>query len=383
MNFIIEKFLKEKSEELSFIEIKGDASLNIDNYHLPNEGLHVPILTKELAENIKKNNPDEVITVAAIVRGMIYTIGIDSSFKYLNEYKGFLYGFDSKIEDYILYKGSKYLEEGKLLDGVIYFKALATINPINIKGTLNYAAAVAKYADEKLVSKLKQAKIFKREAKEKLEDLLNEGADEPLIYYHLAYLYRSEKQFVKAKKTAEIYLELSDRDILKDNMIILLREIKDLAIYEEGYEAILAGKPQIGVEILEELLDDYKEWWNLLFFLGLGNRMLKNYKDAINYFEGVLELQENQIDTLVELGLSYSGINEFEKAKECFISAIRVGGDNSEILCNLAMVYLELGKLEEADECLKKSMELKPNDEITQLCYKKLQEKKKSKNNTI
>ncbi|SCY97529.1 tetratricopeptide repeat protein [Alkaliphilus peptidifermentans] len=381
MEFLIEPYLKEKSQELSFVQLKGDAEVGVENYQLPSEGLDVPILTEELAENIKKKRPDEVLTVAAIVRGMIHTIGIDSNFKYLEEYIKFLYAFDANIEAYIMYQGVKYIDSNKPIESIIFFKALVTINPQNPKGLLNYAAAVANYGNEYLKSGHKQSKAFHKEAKEKFEELLNRGIEEPLIYYHLAYLYRYEKQFIKSRKMGEIYLNVSDEELLKDNVIVLLREIKDLALYEEGYEAILSGKPQIGVPILEELLEEYKEWWNLYFFVGLGNRLLGNYKEAINSFEQVLELEEDQLDSLVELGLCYSSINDLQEAIDYFTRALRIGGDNSEILCNLAMVYMETGCLLEAEEIIRRSLELNPDDEITQLCFKKLQSQLKITNN--
>ncbi|AOY76452.1 tetratricopeptide repeat protein [Clostridium formicaceticum] len=373
MKFLIDAYLLKKTEELSFVHLKHDAALKIKAYHLPSAGLDVPILTTELAENIKKKKESEVITIGSIIRGMVYLLGIDPEFKYKEEYIKFLYAANPQVEEYVLVEGLKYLNSYKLLEGIIFFKALVFLNPNSVEGLLNYALALLDYRDQELVDKKKNYKLFTKEAQEKLETLLNLDPQQPLAYYYLGFIYKDQKAFNKAKFHWEKAMLLDLDEGIKEQIKECLFQLEDMAQYERGYETILAGKPEEGLPLLEGLYEKYQGWWNLVFFVGLGHRQLGNFHEAIQYFKRVLELNKDQLDAMVELGLCYGGLGELQKAIEYFHRAIEIGGEDSEILCNLAMMYMEIGDLQKAGESISASLRLNPEDEITLACKNKLE----------
>ena len=90
MKFKIEKYLLKKAEELAFITIKHDGEFQIEGYKMPSEGLNVPIKNDVLVKGIKEKTVQDNINVMSIADGMIFIIGIDSNFKYNEEYKKFL-----------------------------------------------------------------------------------------------------------------------------------------------------------------------------------------------------------------------------------------------------------------------------------------------------
>ncbi|AKL94567.1 TPR repeat-containing protein [Clostridium aceticum] len=373
MKFLIDEYLLKRTEELSFVHLKYGAVLNIENYYLPKEGLDVPILTEELAENIKKKKESEIITVGGIIRGMVYLLGIDPNFKYKEAYTKFLYAANPQVEEYILIEGLKYLNKNRLIEAIIFFKSLVSLNPHSIKGLLNYALVLLDYRDQELNNKKKAYKLFTAEAQEKLEELLNLDTQEPLAYYYLGFIYKDHKEFNKAKLHWEKAMELDLDEGLKEQTKECLFQLEDMVQYERGYEAILAGRPEVGVPLLEGLYERYQTWWNLVFFIGLGYRQLGNFHEAIQYFKKVIELKEDQLDATVELGLCYGGLGELQKAIACFHKAIEIGGEDSEILCNLAMMYMEVGDLQRAKEYMDVSLRLNPEDEITLACKEKLE----------
>lgn len=372
MNFLIESHLKGKTEEISFVQLKPGAGIDVKSYEIPEEGLYVPFLTIELANNIKTRNENEILTVGGMVRGMIFTLGVDSEFKYKDEYVKFLKAVVSGIEEYILYHGAKLVDEGRLLEGIIYFKALATIEPGCEDAVMNYCITLLRYAEEEKKNNNSMYILFKREAKEKLEQLFKAGYDLPLVNYYLGLLASEDKQYLKAQSHWVMVLEQSQNEELKEHVGLLLQGIEDLTIYETGYEAILAGNPQKGLPLLEKLEGTYEEWWNLLFFIGLGLRQLGEYEEAIGYFDRVLGLKPDQTDAMVEMSICLSCIGDNDEAVEGFLRAIEVGGENNEVLSNLAIAYMELGDYPRAKECIERSLELQPEDEIAQLCQRKL-----------
>jgi len=376
MKFLIDDYLLKKTEDLSFVELKHDTELNIKTYKLPSKGLDVPIITEELAYNIKTRKEDEVLTINIITRGMIYLLGVDPVFKYRDEYIKFLYAVDPKIEEYILIESLRFLEKFQFIEGIIFLKALISLNPYNIKALLNYSLALLEYRDKELLNKNKTYTIFTNEAKDKLEALLDMDNKQGLAYYYLGFIYKDNKEFNKAKIHWGKALKLELEEDLKEHIRGLLLQLEDMVQYEKGYEAILEGRAREGLPLLMELEERYKTWWNLMFFIGLGYRQLNAFPEAIKYFKKVLELKSDQMDTIVELGLSYGGMGRLEEAIEYFYKAIDLGGENNEILCNLAMSYLELGDLEKSQIYVDRSLAINPNDEITIACKKKIDEVK-------
>lgn len=372
MKFFIDKYLLKNTKDLSFIHLKQNAELKIVNYQLPSDGLEIPIFTEELANNIKTKDENKIITIGAIVRGIIYLLGIDSTFKYNEEYIKFLYAANPEIEKYILSESIKALEKAEELKAVIYSKSLVLLKPTDTKILLNYVLSLLQYRDKELLNKKKSYDAFTAEVKDKLEMLLNIDNEQSLAYYYLGFIYKDSKQYNKAKLHWEKALILNLEEGLKEQLIELLRQLEDMVQYEKGYEAILSERPQEGLPLLQELEEKYPEWWNLKFFIGLGYRQLGTFQEAVQCFKHVLEIKENQVDALAELGLCYAGLGELQKAIETYHQVIKLQGDNNEILCNLSMLYLQIGDVEKAKKYLNTSLEINPHDEIALACKKKL-----------
>lgn len=369
---LIDRYIKGKTEELSFIHLKEDAEIRIEGYKLPIGGLEVPILTEELANNIKTKKESEVITIGAIMRGMAYTLGIDSNFPYRDEYIRFLTAVDDNVVAYILLQGIKAADNQQLLDSIIFLKSALVINPNEPQALLNYGVTLLKYSIENFKRGQKEFSTFTKEAKNMLEKLL-EIEEAPLAYYHLAFIYKEERQFVKAELLAQKLLDLEVDELMKLQINHLLHELEDLVTYEKGYEAVLAYKPAEGLSLLLPLEEKYGDWWNLLFFIGLAYRQENKFVEGISYFQKVIEIKPDQVDSLVELSLCYGSLGDYQEAIAYSLRALEIGGENSEILCNLAVMYMEIGNYPEADLCLKRSLELNPTDEVALTCMKQLE----------
>lgn len=375
--FLIDTYIKNRTEDLSFIHLREDADLKLKGYHLPPGGLDVPLLTEELANNIKTKKESEVITLGAVMRGMLYTLGIDSNFIHREEYIQFLKVADNNIQAFILKEGIQAGDQQRLLESIIFLKSALVISPDEPQAMLHYAVTLLKYCVENLKKTQKEFKVFRQEAKNILERLLDIQPD-PLAYYHLAYIYKEEKQFLKSQLYGQKLMEQEVDELMKLQVTHLLHELEDLVAYEKGYQAVLALRPEEGLEHLLPLEEKYNEWWNLLFFIGLALRQTGNFVESITYFQKVLEIKSDQVDTLVELGLCYGSLGDYQEAIEYSSQALELAGENGEILCNLAVIYMEIGDFSEAEMYLRRSLALNPTDEITLACMERLNSVSKS-----
>ncbi|KPU26627.1 hypothetical protein TR13x_09035 [Caloranaerobacter sp. TR13] len=369
----IEKFFKEKTENLTFIELKSGTKTKFNRFKLESN-VPLPILVDELITEIKERRAQDEIKISSIIRGMIYTIGVDSSFPYIDKYKDILYSFDEKIEDFILYNGVKFIKEGSIDDGLIYLKALITLNKESVDGLYNYGVALEEKAKKYLeLRDEKKANVFINESTRQFENILEIDDTYSLAFYKLGYHYGLNKQFIKCKIMWEKFLTISENEELKEEIKLSLLEIQDDIIYEEGYNEIFTGNPVKGLEKLLPLKEKYSDWWNLLFIIGLGYRQIGDFVKAKEEFENVLSIVPGQVDTLNELGLCLANLGQYEEAIEKFTEAYQKRPKDYEILCNRGMTYLQMGILDKAKEDIQKAYDVNPLDEITIACMKEIE----------
>lgn len=376
MKFKIDKYLLRKTEELAFITVRKDGDFHLDGYEIPKDGLNVPIKNEVLVKGIKEKTAQEGLNSMSIADAMIYIIGIDPEFKYNEEYKKFLSALEKKVKfevrSYAGYMSRKYFELGECTDALIYIKALITLYPNDIEGLYNYAIVCQEVATSyQKDGDAKAMNTFLIEAGEKLEKIINMDENFALAYYHLGYHYYNQSQYIKAKVIWEeaMRLELDEDTIaeIQENLGKMDYKVQ----YEEGYSLVFQGKFEEGIEKLLPLEEEYSDWWNLLFIIGIAYKNMGEMDKAMLYFEKVLIIRPKQVDTLVELALCEASSFNMDRAIELLDQAAKIKED-PEILCNLGMAYLNAGDIDDAIYYIERAYELNPEDEITIACMREL-----------
>lgn len=376
MKFKIDKYLLRKTEELAFITVKKDGDFHLDGYEIPKEGLNVPIKNDVLVKGIKEKTAQEGLNSMSIADAMIYIIGIDPEFKYNSEYKKFLSALEKKVSfevrSYAGYMSRKYFELGEYTDALIYIKGLITLYPRDIEGLYNYAIVCQEVATTyQKDGDANAMNAFLLEAGEKLEEIIKMDENFALAYYHLGYHYYNQNQYIKAKSIWEEAMNLGlDEDIIaeiQDNIGKMDYKVQ----YEEGYSLVFQGKFEEGLEKLLPLEEEYNDWWNLLFIIGIAYKNMGEIDKAMLYFEKILMIRPKQVDTLVELALCEASSFNMDRAVELLEQAAKIKED-PEILCNLGMAYLNTGDIDDAIYYIERAYELNPEDEITISCMREL-----------
>ena len=118
-----------------------------------------------------------------------------------------------------------------------------------------------------------------------------------LAYYHLGYHYYNQSQYIKAKVIWEEAIKLGlDEDIMaevQENIGKMDYKVQ----YEEGYTLVFQGKFEEGLDKLLPLEEQYGDWWNLLFIIGIAYKNMGEMDRAIHYFDKILIIKPNQVDT--------------------------------------------------------------------------------------
>lgn len=369
----LDNYFKEKTENLSFIEVKPKAYVDINGYKVCSQ-TPLPLIIDELIEEIKEKKAQEEVKVSAIINGMIYTIGVDPKFKHCEEYKNILYKYDVKIEEYILYNGLKKINEGLFEDGMIWLRSLTLINDRHLMGLYNYGLALEEKAKRLFVLDKKElGSAFLNKSTECFEKVIDIDDRFSQSYYKLGYHYKNSKQFKKCQLMWKKYIQLGNDDELLQEVREGLESVNDDVIYEEGYLQILNGNAEKGLEKLLPLKEKYIDWWNLLFMIGLGYRQLERFEEAKEEFINVLDIVPNQVDALNELGLCQVYLGDTTEAIETFSKAIELKPNDYEIICNRGMTYLQLMDISNAEKDILRAYAINSEDEITNACKNQLE----------
>ena len=190
----IEKHFKEKTSNLTFIELKENSFVELKGYIIKDE-LPLPILTEGLIKGIREGFYQEEISIGEIIQGVIYTIGTDADFPYIEEYKEILYAYDENIVDYIFYTSIKDLEKGEIDDGCIKLRALLVLEPRNTNAIFNYGLGIEALAKIYIEDDKPKGQIFLDFSTNLFESILDIDEDYALVHYKLGYHYLYSEQY--------------------------------------------------------------------------------------------------------------------------------------------------------------------------------------------
>ncbi|OPL09273.1 MAG: hypothetical protein AVO33_07355 [delta proteobacterium ML8_F1] len=348
-------FFKEHLESLGFLELKKDLAYT-DNLVLRKE-VPLPFRLEAIKGKLYDSLPG--FKQQELIEGIIFLLGLDPDFKYKEDYKKILLALDENIFPIVAEGLLENLAEDNQEQTLIQLAGITHLG-FSPETLLIQIGRIALAIDEK-----NQIPELSELAGEIFAGLIRQETVSPLPYYYLGFYYYNKGLYAKGKKAWEKSLEMGLPEAFDLELIALFPELKNKIQYEEGYELILKGRYEEGLEKLLPLKDLYDNWWNYLFFVGLGYRMMEDYPRAVHHFEKALALSPENTDILNELGICHTMEESFEQAAEVFHQAILLDSGNHEILCNMGILEFSKGNDALAMEFLQKAYSMDPTDEVT------------------
>ncbi len=370
----INEYFKKFTENLSFVELEENSHLNINGY-IVSPNIPLPIITESLIDAVKEGNIEEEINLANMVEGIIYVLGTDRSFQYIDEYIEILKAYNEKIVDYILYKGLKYFEEMEYDNSGIYYRALLTIDGNNVNGLFNYAIILEEIAKMYLKKeKSEDATEFLMKSTNKLESILDIDEDYSLAYYKLGFHYKFFEQFLKAKLIWAKFLLLDTDDLRLEEIRNEIELIDDDAYFETGITYLTYNDFGKALDSFLKLIPKYEKHWNINYFIGLSYKGIEEFDIAIEYFMKALSLNKEEADIYNELGIVYFNMDDIVKAIGIFTDGIENCQDDYKLYFNRGLGYVQLGQYEIALRDIEQAYKLNPDDENISLQKVKIEE---------
>ena len=292
------------------------------------KGVPIPLRKQDL-EGFKGG---EGLHMQVISENIAWIMGIDPKFEYMEIYLKFMETFNkSKIVNALVKVGRDSAEDKDYDNAAIHFRAALCILPDNIHAMYSYARVCRElYSssnNEEYIGR------FKAESMEFFELLAELHPRYSESYYYLGFAYVNLGLYVKAKLTWESFLKKSNN--LKDRKEIKnrLKQLEQPVKIEEGYNAVLSGRYELGIDMLEPFLKtQYKDWWPMSYYLGIAYLRTGGSKEAIASFKRVLAINPSHVESMEELADIYGESNDKENEVKYRKKAelIRSGGHKEE-----------------------------------------------------
>ena len=266
------------------------------------KGVPIPLRKQDLEEF----KGGEGLKMPLISENVAWIMGIDPKFEYIESYLRFMETFNkTKIVNALVKVGRDAAEEKDYDNAAIHFRAALCILPSNIHAMYSYA----RVCRELYLSSNNEEYIgrFKAESIEYFELLTELHPRYSESYYYLGFAYVNLGLYVKAKLTWEQFLKksnnLKDRKEIRKRLEQLVQPVK----IEEGYNAVLSGRYELGIDMLEPFLKtNFKDWWPMSYYLGVAYLRTGDRKEAVASFKRVLAINPSHVETMEELADIYA-----------------------------------------------------------------------------
>lgn len=316
------KYFKKYAKNFVFDEF-SDAFIKRTGFDFM-KGVPIPLRKRDLelfkgGDGLKMNH---------IAENIAWIMGIDPKFQYMENYLEFMKRFSgNRIINGLVKKGRDFAEEKDFDNAAIHFRAALCISPVNIHAMYSYARACRElYLAGNNAEYIGR---FKAESIEFFELLTVFHPGYALAHYYLGYCYLNMGLYIKAKLAWEQFLKLSRNPKDSREIRSRLQQIEQPVRIEEGCNAVLSGRYEPGIDILEPFLTTkFRDWWPMSYYLGVAYERTGSRKDAVASFKRVLGINPSHAETMEELAAIYGDSkdkeNEMKYRKKAEL--IRSGG---------------------------------------------------------
>ena len=333
----ITQYLTKNLEEYIFDELSQDylEKASVKDIMM---GIPVPIDRNDLRG----------VSVLKLAQNMSVVLGCDPGFKYKDKYIAYiLKNFDERFAEGLIAQGVNFAQKEEFTKAVIQFRAALVINPELADAYYFYGRALKDCyehsEDEDYVGN------FKAESMMAFETATIKNPQLAEAYYFLGYCYVNMGLYMKTKLTWDEYSRLTAKKLIEDppkdeearkEMEKTYQEIQERlgqletpVKIEQGYNMILSGKFQDGINTLKPYTDsEYNKWWPLWYYLATAYTNLgllaegdagavdevaaAAYEEAARNHLEVLKLSPSNEDSMVELVELYTKLGNREKAEK-------------------------------------------------------------------
>jgi tetratricopeptide (TPR) repeat protein len=289
----------------------------------------VPIPLRQ--EDIQAFLGGEGLRALHIAENMAWIMGIDPKFQYTSKYVEYMNTFfNHKLVEGLVKEGRDEAEKSDFDGAIIHFRAALVLKPDYIHAMYSYARVCREFYE--LGGDDNYKGRFKKESIEYFELLTRVHPRFAQAYYYLGYDYLNLGLYQKASLVWQEFLKKNAHPKDAKEIKERLAQLQQPITIEKGYNSILAGRWEEGLEILEPFLStNFKGWWPLHYYLGVGYARTGDSVKAVASFKRVLGINGSHVESIQELAEIYGKSKDKENEKKYRNKAELILSQNGEM----------------------------------------------------
>lgn len=303
MNDRLTKYFIDKVDEYKFIELMPDylKKMRIDFMR----GVPIPLSGVDLEKLARERQ----INADLFIWGMLRVIGINPEFEYVPKYVKLLTYMKADVGSMAVNMGLALANTEALEDAALFFRAALVIDPEDIDALYNYMLVCRNLYGE---SRDKEyVADFKQEVFESLLKLKELDPSIAMVHYYLGFAYINMGRYSEAQSAWLDFLSLAGDSEERQEIQDLLESLKDPLRIEQGYRDVVEGRWDQGLSVLEEYLDtEYREWWPLQYYVGMGYNRTGRYGEALAVLKKAAQANPSSPEIVAELILANEGLGD-------------------------------------------------------------------------
>ncbi len=318
MTATIDKYFRDLSDKIGFLELKNIKELYID-YGL--NDIPLPIISEDLMLALQNNHLENEVDSKYIIDGMLFSLGVDPDFRYAKDYINVVKNILEAPSKYAVSRSIEAIDKD-FERALVFSRAAKILDPKDKFASYTYARLLWRVeVDEK------EKSDFIARSIEILEEILAIDPEFGLAYYELANIYAGLGRYMKAMSFYRNTLEKVDIETIKEEIRERMEAIEADALVEEAIQFI--------------------------------NRM--DYKKALGLLN---EAQRNvtRYDVLYYMAVCYMNLEELSLADEYFDLAVKGGADFATLYIDYIFVKYSMGKPVEALALANEAIDKYPAD---------------------
>lgn len=275
-------------------------------------GVPVPLRRKE----VKSFAGGDGVSMMVIAENMAWVMGCDPHFKYTKDYVKILDKlFGHKLFESLMKEGRDAAERGEMDNACIHFRASLCIQYDYLHSMYSYARSCrVMYENSRNEEYIGR---FKAEALDWFELLTETHPRFAMGYYYLGYSYLNIGLYKKAVLAWESFLKFTHNKKDRKEIQKRIEQLQDPVRIESGCLEVTSGRYENGVEILEPYLQtQFKDWWPLHYYLGVGYQQTGRTPDAVAEFKKVLMINGSHLETMRELLAIYESQDDKQNIRK-------------------------------------------------------------------
>jgi tetratricopeptide (TPR) repeat protein len=297
-------------DDFVFVELSKDY---LEKAGLANvlSGADIPLKKEDVSSFAEEGEID----ITLVTGNMVRVIGVDPQFAFAPVYVNCIKKVFGEKTVTIINEGAVSLaNRQEFSEACIYFRAALAIEKDDLDAIYGYIRVLGDLynssTDKDFVGN------FKAECLEYLERITDLYPKFARGWYLLGYMYLNLGLYTKAQLAWERFVIEADDDNFGNDKREIAKRMKQIAVpmeIEKGYNAVLSGKWDDGIYILEKYKDgEYTDWWPLWYYLGVAYVNTARIEEATEAFKAVLQGNPRHIETMLALVDIYDEAGEEE-----------------------------------------------------------------------